>query len=116
MFIVTTETVPGHRITSVLGQVLGTIVRTSSPGEGWNAGLQTLGGGEVQPYTRLFWEMRQEAMNRMWAAAAERGANAVIGMRYDSNDLGSLTGEMCAYGTAVVIEPLGGEGAAASGV
>ncbi|HET8896344.1 MAG TPA: heavy metal-binding domain-containing protein [Protaetiibacter sp.] len=105
MFVVTTDEVPGYRITQAHGHVLGTIVRTLSAGEGFGVGLGAIGGGEIEAYSRLMWENRQEAVNRMWTAAAQRGANAVIGARFDSNEFGGVS-EVCAYGTAVTVEPI----------
>lgn len=111
MFVVTTHEVPGFRITQAHGHVLGTIVRTISAGEGLGAGLSAMGGGEIQPYSRLMWENRQEAVNRMWADAQQRGANAVVSARFDSNEFGGVS-EVCAYGTAVTVEPIESAGAA----
>ncbi len=111
MFVVTTHEVPGFRITQAHGHVLGTIVRTISVGDGLGAGLSAMGGGEIQPYSRLMWENRQEAVNRMWADAQQRGANAVVSARFDSNEFGGVS-EVCAYGTAVTVEPIESAGAA----
>ncbi|AYF98160.1 YbjQ family protein [Protaetiibacter intestinalis] len=105
MFVVTSDEIPGYRITQAHGHVLGTIVRTLSPGEGLSAGFGSMGGGEIPAYSKLMWENRQEAVNRMWADAVQRGANAVIGMRFDSNEFGEVS-EACAYGTAVTVEPV----------
>ena len=107
MFMVTTNDVPGYRVTQVLGEVMGLTVRSTNFGQGFTAGFRALAGGEIPEFTQLMYESRYEVMNRMWAEAAQRGANAVIAMRFDSGSLGSFS-EMCAYGTAVVIEPLAG--------
>ena len=103
MFMVTTNDVPGYRVTQVLGEVMGLTVRSTNFGQGFTAGFRALGGGEIPEFTKLMYESRYEVMNRMWAEAVQRGANAVIAMRFDSGSLGSFS-EMCAYGTAVVIE------------
>lgn len=105
MFVVTTDEVPGYRIIQAHGQVLGTIVRTLAAGEGLGAGFGAIGGGEIQAYSRLMWENRQEAVTRMWTDATQRGANAVVGARFDSNEFGGIA-EVCAYGTAVTVEPI----------
>ena len=110
MFMVTTNDVPGYRVTQVLGEVMGLTVRSTNFGQGFTAGFRALGGGEIPEFTKLMYESRYEVMNRMWAEAVQRGANAVIAMRFDSGSLGSFS-EMCAYGTAVLIEPIAGAGA-----
>ncbi|MFB7843068.1 YbjQ family protein [Microbacterium sp. NPDC056052] len=107
MFMVTTNDVPGYRVTQVLGEVMGLTVRSTNFGQGFTAGFRALGGGEIPEFTQLMYESRYEVMNRMWAEAVQRGANAVIAMRFDSGSLGSFS-EMCAYGTAVVIQPVDG--------
>ncbi|SFR62749.1 Uncharacterized conserved protein YbjQ, UPF0145 family [Microbacterium azadirachtae] len=107
MFMVTTNDVPGYRVTQVLGEVMGLTVRSTNFGQGFTAGFRALGGGEIPEFTKLMYESRYEVMNRMWAEAVQRGANAVIAMRFDSGSLGSFS-EMCAYGTAVLIEPIAG--------
>lgn len=105
--MVTTNDVPGYRVTQVLGEVMGLTVRSTNFGQGFTAGFRALGGGEIPEFTKLMYESRYEVMNRMWGEAVQRGANAVIAMRFDSGSLGSFS-EMCAYGTAVVIEPIDG--------
>lgn len=110
--MVTTNDVPGYRVTQVLGEVMGLTVRSTNFGQGFTAGFRALGGGEIPEFTKLMYESRYEVMNRMWAEAVQRGANAVIAMRFDSGSLGSFS-EMCAYGTAVVVEPEGGAAPAA---
>ncbi|PRB02923.1 YbjQ family protein [Microbacterium sp. MYb64] len=107
MFMVTTNDVPGYRVTQVLGEVMGLTVRSTNFGQGFTAGFRALGGGEIPEFTQLMYESRYEVMNRMWSEAVQRGANAVIAMRFDSGSLGSFS-EMCAYGTAVVIQPVDG--------
>lgn len=105
MFIATTDDIAGYRITQTHGHVLGTIVRTISSSEGFSAGWGAIGGGEIPAYSKLMWENRQEAVNRMWADAVQRGANAVVGARFDSNQIGEVA-EVCAFGTAVTVEPV----------
>ncbi|MBN9612672.1 MAG: YbjQ family protein [Actinobacteria bacterium] len=105
MFVVTTNDVPGYRITQVLGEVTGLTVRSTNAGQGFTAGFRAIGGGELPEFTTVMYESRGEAMNRMWAEAQQRGANAVVAMRFDSGAIGAYT-EFCAYGTAVVVEPI----------
>jgi uncharacterized protein YbjQ (UPF0145 family) len=106
MFIVTTNDVPGYRITQVLGEVMGLTVRSTDFGQSFTAGFRALGGGEIPEYTQVMYESRQVVMARMWAEAQQRGANAVVAMRFDTGSIGNFS-EVCGYGTAVVVEPLG---------
>ena len=105
MIVVTTNDVPGYRITHVLGEVMGLTVRSVNFGQGFTAGFRSLGGGEIPEYTQIMYESRNEVMNRMLAEAQGRGANAVVAMRFDTDAIGNFS-EVCAYGTAVVIEQL----------
>lgn len=106
MLIVTTNDVPGYRIEAVLGEVMGMTVRAANIGANIIAGFRSLGGGEVDEYTRLVYESRQQVMQRMWQDAVARGANAIVGMRFDTGDIAQAFSEVCAYGTAVVVEPI----------
>jgi uncharacterized protein YbjQ (UPF0145 family) len=63
-------------------------------------------GGEVGGYTKLLSDSRREARQRMWDEARARGANAIVGMRFDCNEIGDIMSEVAAYGTAVTVEPL----------
>ena len=103
--IVTTDEIPGYRITQVHGDVFGLTVRARNYFSNLGAQLRTLAGGEVAGYTRLLTDSRNEARTRMWHEANARGANAVVGMRFDCNEIGDIMSEIVAYGTAVTIEP-----------
>lgn len=105
MIIVTTNDIPGYRIQAVLGEVMGLTVRSTNIGAGITAGFRALGGGEIPEFTRIMYESRQEVMNRMVTEAQRRGANAIVAARYDSGALGNFS-EVCAFGTAVVAEPI----------
>lgn len=105
MFIVTTNDVPGYRITQVLGEVMGLTVRSTDFGQSFTAGFRALGGGEIPEYTQVMYESRQVVMGRMWAEAQQRGANAIVAMRFDTGSIGTFS-EVCGYGTAVVVEPV----------
>jgi uncharacterized protein YbjQ (UPF0145 family) len=105
MFIVTTNDVPGYRITQVLGEVMGLTVRSTDFGQSFTAGFRSLGGGEIPEYTQVMYESRQVVMGRMWAEAQQRGANAIVAMRFDTGSIGNFS-EVCGYGTAVVVESL----------
>ena len=106
MLIVTTNDVPGFLVTKVLGEVNGLTVRTRNVGAQLGASFKALVGGELAGMTRQLQETRDEALQRLNDAAEAMGANAVIAMRYDSNELYGTYQEILAYGTAVVIEAL----------
>ena len=107
MLITTTDTVPGYRISSVKGAAFGVVVRSSSFAGGVVAGISSLFGGEVSEYTRLLEDARRDAVHRMVESATQMGANAVVGMRFDSSEVAQGAGEIVAYGTAVVLQPEG---------
>jgi uncharacterized protein YbjQ (UPF0145 family) len=106
MIIVTTNEIAGARITRTFGIVSGVIVRSRGIGGNIAAAFKSLGGGEINNYTRLVEESRQQAMERMMANAQAMGANAILGCRFDSGEIGETFNEVIAYGTAVVLEPV----------
>jgi uncharacterized protein YbjQ (UPF0145 family) len=108
ILISTMNDVPGYEVTEVHGEVFGLIVRARNAFSNIGAGLRTIVGGEAKGYTKLLAESRNHAVERLKEAAAERGANAVIAMRFDCNEIGDIMSEVAAYGTAVTIRPLNG--------
>ena len=104
--VTTTFTLDGYRVTRNLGLVRGIIVRSRSVLGTIGASLQTLVGGDITLFTNLCEETRQHAYDRMIEHAAEMGANAVVGVRYDATDLMQGVTEVLCYGTAVEVEPL----------
>ena len=105
MLVVTTERVPGQRVTRVLGQCFGVVVRSRGIGGNIVASLRTIVGGEIHEYTQLLEEARRHAVDRLVRNATSMGANAVVMMRFDSSEIGQTMSEIVAYGTAVVLEP-----------
>ena len=105
-FVTTAFELPGYRIMRNLGVVRGIIVRSRSVIGSIGAGLQTLFGGNITLYTRLCERTREDAFNLMMSHAADLGANAIVGARYDATEIMSGVAEVLAYGTAVVVEPL----------
>jgi uncharacterized protein YbjQ (UPF0145 family) len=103
-FVTTAFELPGHRIVKNIGVVRGIVVRSRSIIGSIGAGLQTLLGGNITLFTALCEKARGDAFALMMEHAAERGANAVIGMRYDANEVAAGVTEVLAYGTAVVVE------------
>jgi uncharacterized protein YbjQ (UPF0145 family) len=95
---------PNYRITRSLGIVRGIIVRSRSLIGNFGAGLQTLFGGNITLYTELCEKARADAYEQLLQHAQDLGANAVIGVRYDANDIMQGVTEVLCYGTAVVVE------------
>jgi len=104
VLIVTTNEIPGYRIIQVHGDVFGLIVRARNYFSNLGAQFRTLAGGEVAGYTKLLTDSRNEARERMWREARARGANAIVAMRFDCNEIGDIMSEVAAYGTAVTVE------------
>jgi len=102
--VTTAFTLDGYRIVRNLGLVRGIIVRSRSIVGTIGASLQTLVGGNITLLTNLCEETREHAFDLMLQHAAELGANAVIGMRYDATEVMQGVTEVLAYGTAVVVE------------
>jgi uncharacterized protein YbjQ (UPF0145 family) len=106
VIIATTNDIPGFKVTEVYGEVFGLIVRSRNIFSNIGAGLRTVVGGEVKGYTKMLASSRENAIARLRQEAADKGANAVLAMRFDSGDIGNLMSEVAAYGTAVKIEPV----------
>jgi uncharacterized protein YbjQ (UPF0145 family) len=105
MIVVTSDFVPGVRVTEAIGVVRGSTIRSKHIGKDIMAGLRTLVGGEVKEYTEMLVEARNESMKRMIAQAEQMGADAVINMRFMTSQVMSGAAELLAYGTAVKTMP-----------
>lgn len=103
-WVTTANHFDGYRVARYLGVVRGITVRSRSIVGNFGAGLQTLIGGNITLYTQLAEKARSEAFDLMLRHAREVGANAVVAMRYDANEIAAGVTEVLAYGTAVVIE------------
>ena len=99
-------TLDGYRIVRTLGVVRGITVRSRSIVGNIGAGIQTLFGGNISLLQELCERTRQDAFMIMMQHAQEQGANGIIGMRYDANEVMTGVTEVLAYGTAVVIEKI----------
>ncbi|GAA4302157.1 YbjQ family protein [Compostibacter hankyongensis] len=104
--ITTANELAGYRITGYLGLVRGITVRSRSIFGNIAGGFQTLVGGKISIYQELCEKTRQEALDHLVTHAIQMGANAVIAMRYDANEIMSGVTEVLAYGTAVTVEKL----------
>ncbi|MBQ1036221.1 MULTISPECIES: YbjQ family protein [unclassified Micromonospora] len=103
VLVVTTEQLPGYEIRQILGEVVSSMARTRNP---YREGVKNLRGGAYDPMAPdNLTRWRTDSVARLGEEALRLGANAVIGMRFDSRDCGEMWMEICAYGTAVVVVP-----------
>jgi uncharacterized protein YbjQ (UPF0145 family) len=101
MLIATTNEIAGQEIEEVYGEVFGLTVRSRNLGSQLGAGLKSIIGGELKGMTKALVDSRQQVIDRMVEEAEAKGANAVVGMRFDTSEMGDTWTEICAYGTAV---------------
>ncbi|MDX1630333.1 MAG: YbjQ family protein [Thermoanaerobaculia bacterium] len=104
MILATTEKIAGKRIVRTLGLVRGNTIRTRHLGRDVMAVLRNLVGGEIGEYTKLLAEAREQALDRLEEEAEELGANAVVGLRFQTTEVMKAAAELVAYGTAVIVE------------
>jgi uncharacterized protein YbjQ (UPF0145 family) len=104
LMVVTTNYVPGYRITKVIGATFGVVVRSRGIGGNILASLKSIVGGEIGAYTKMLSDAREHAMQRLEENAKAQGANAVVSMSFDSSEIAQAMNEIVAYGTAVVVE------------
>ena len=107
MMVSTSNEIIGFKTVRHLGIVRGITVRSRSVVGNFVGGLQSIFGGQIGAYVDLAESARQEAFDHMCEHAAQAGANAIIGMRYDANEITDGITEVLAYGTAFWAEPLG---------
>ena len=105
ILVVTTPYVPGYRVTKVIGNTFGLIVRSRGLGQNIWAFFRSWGGGEIRVYTKLLAQVRHQAIERLCEHASSLGANAVLSLGFDTSEIGSVMTEVLAFGTAVVVEP-----------
>ncbi len=106
--LLTANHVPGFKVVKVLGMTYGITVRSRGIGGNLMAGLRSLKGGEINEYTQMAAQARQQALDRLAEHAASMGANAVISVNFDSTEIGNTMDEIIAFGTAVVVAPADG--------
>ncbi len=104
MIIVTTDSIPGYRITDTMGIARGNTIRAKHIGKDILAGLRMLVGGEIKEYTAMLTEARNAALQRMEWDAQNLGADAVVNVRFVTSQVMSGAAELLAYGTAVKLE------------
>jgi uncharacterized protein YbjQ (UPF0145 family) len=103
IIVTTMNDLPGYEIVDVYGEVFGLIVRARNAFSNMGASFRMIAGGEAKGYTKLLSESRDHAVERLKDAARQRGANAVVAMRFDCNEIGGIMSEVAAYGTAVTV-------------
>jgi len=102
----TTFDLPGHTVERTYGMAWGLIVRSVGIAKGITGSVKSLRAGEVREFTQVVDTARHTAMERLMAQAQELGGNVVLGVRFDSSDLGNGLAEIVAYGTAATVRPL----------
>jgi len=103
LLISTMNDLPGWEVVTVHGEVFGLVVRARNVFSNIGAGFRTIFGGEARGYTQLLSDSREQALERLRVAARAKGANAVLAMRFDCNEIANLMSEVAAYGTAVTV-------------
>ena len=105
MLVTTTFTIEGHEIVDYKGIVRGIIVRSPTITQGIFGGLKSIIGGQIGAYAEMCEQAREQAYELLLQHAADLGANAIVGMRYDASEVGGKTSstEVLCYGTAVVV-------------
>ncbi len=104
MELSTTDRIEGKRIIRQLGLVRGNTIRARNIGRDIMAGLRNIAGGEINDYTKLMAESREQALDRLTEHAQSLGANAIIGIRFSTTEVMQCAAEILAYGTAVIVE------------
>ncbi|MAE27938.1 MAG: YbjQ family protein [Planctomycetota bacterium] len=105
MIITTTDTVPGREITELIGLARGNTVRARHAGKDIGAFFKNLVGGEIEEYTKLLAESREQALDRMVSEATALGADAIVNMRFATSLIAQGAAEFLCYGTAVRLAP-----------
>lgn len=104
MIVTTTESVPGKEIVEILGVARGSTVRARNIGRDIFAGLKNIVGGEIEEYTKLQADAREQALQRLMQDAAKMGADAVLNLRFTTAMVMQGAAEILAYGTAVKLK------------
>jgi len=104
MIIVTSSEIAGKKIVKTLGLVRGNTIRARHVGKDILAGFKNILGGEIEEYTKLMAEAREQALDRMIERAEELGANAIVDVRFSTSYIMGAASEILAFGTAVVVQ------------
>ncbi len=106
MIVTTSEQVEGKKIARTVGLVKGSTIRARHLGRDIMAGLRGVVGGEITEYTKMMAEAREQAIQRMVEDAEEKGANAIVSMRFTTSMVMQAASEILAYGTGVIVEQI----------
>lgn len=104
MILVSSSSICGKKIVKTLGLAKGNTVRARHLGKDLIAGFKNMIGGEIEEYTKLMAEAREQALDRMSSDAESMGANAVVDLEFSTSYVMGMASEILAYGTAVVVE------------
>jgi uncharacterized protein YbjQ (UPF0145 family) len=104
MIIVTTQDIQGKKVLKTIGLVKGNTIRARNIGRDIIAIFKNMMGGEIEEYTKLLAQSREQAIDRMIEAAKAKGANAIIGIRFSTSYIMASAAEIMVYGTAIVVE------------
>jgi uncharacterized protein YbjQ (UPF0145 family) len=107
MLLSTMNDLPGYEVTEVIGETFGITVRARNIGASLGAAFKSLKGGELRGMTKLLASSRLEAQERLVEEAQAKGADAILAMRFDVNEIQNIGQEICAYGTAVKVRKVG---------
>lgn len=105
----TMNDLPGYQVSRVFGEVFGLTVRSRNMFSTMGAGFKAMAGGELKGLSKLLSDSRNEALGRLCQEAMAHGANAVLALRFDCNEIAQTASEIAAYGTAVYVVPMGGQ-------
>ncbi len=106
MIVCTTHSIAGHEIVETIGLCSGNTVRARHVGKDLQAIMKNMVGGEIDHYTKLLAEAREQARDRMIELARARGADAIVGVRFATSEIASGAAEILCYGTAVKLRPV----------
>ena len=106
VLMTTSDEIPGMRIASTIGLVRGNTVRARNIGIDILAQFRNMIGGEIRDYTKLMAESREQSLDRMAEQAKDKGANAIVAIRFTTSMVMGGAAELLVYGTAVIIEPV----------
>ena len=103
ILVVTSDQIANYEIVETIGEVFGITVQSRDAVSDFGASIKNIFGGEIKSYTQMLENARAEAIYRLQEAAVEKGSDAVIAMRFDSNEISETASSVVAYGTAVKI-------------
>lgn len=104
MILMSTQDIPEKKVVKTLGLVKGNTIRARNLGRDIVAMLKNIIGGEIEEYTKLLAQSREQAIDRMVTSAEELGANAILGIRFSTSYIMQSAAEIMVYGTAVIVE------------